>query len=56
MIVVGGDIVTDAAITEMLDLHRLRCAAMTMLAIALPSPADGKKKPVRRTQMQLPMF
>jgi len=29
----------------MLDLHRLRCAAMTMLAIALPYPADGKKKP-----------
>merc|ERR1712166_1081461 len=35
----------EAAITEMLDLHRLRCAAMTMLAIALPYPADGKKKP-----------
>lgn len=46
VIVVGGDIVTDAAITEMLDLHRLRCAAMTMLAIPRAFQAgENKKKP-----------
>lgn len=44
-IVVGSDVITDCAVHEIIDLHRLRGAAVTMLAIPrmLPITKEGEK-------------
>jgi len=49
-IVVGSDVITDCAVHEMIDLHRLRGAAVTMLAIprmlAISKEGDKLKEAV----------